>query len=504
MLKRHSQLFEGLFTASDLLVVSVAWVMSYWLRFSSGLLEVEKGIPPFAAYLRLLIFVWLIWAFVFKRFGLYRAKRGMNRFRESLTVIRANGLAVLLLLAVTYLFREKSVEFSRLVFLIFLSLSTVFTISSRMLVRGFLRKLRRKGYNLRYALIVGAEQLAADVAKRLVAHPEYGIELVGCLARDVKLADSNGHLRVMPCLSSKPVVSANGSLLRIKEDEEDESQFAMPEDIPILGSYEDLPRVLSKGRIDQVIIALPLHDSAQMESVVHSIGDSMVDIRIVPDYHRFIQLGSLIEEFDGLPVVSVASTPLSGINRIVKRGMDILLGSLFFFLSFPLLFFFSIAVKLSSRGPIFYKQERVGLDGQKFDIYKFRTMYIDAESKGAKFAVEGDPRVTPLGRFMRKYSIDEVPQLVNVILGQMSLVGPRPERPVFIEEFRRRFPGYMLRHKVQAGLTGWAQVNGWRGNTSIQKRIEHDLHYIENWSLSLDLKILFKTIFHTIKGDNAY
>jgi Undecaprenyl-phosphate glucose phosphotransferase len=482
----------------------LAWVLSYWVRFSSGLLEIEKGIPPFAAYLKLLLFVWLIWAFVFKRFGLYRAKRGANRIEEAWTVIKANALAVLLLLSITYLFREKSIEFSRLVFVIFWGLATVSTIVSRMLVRSFLRNLRRRGYNLRYALIVGAERLAADVARRLIAHPEFGIELTGCLARDSHALTSNGHLR-LHCSSGKRVVSANGSLLRIKEQEEDEPLYSeMPEEIPVLGTYEDLPRILAKGKIDQVIVALPLAEGDLMESVVHSIGDAMVDIRIVPDFHRFIQLGSLVEEFDGLPVVSLASTPLSGINRIVKRGMDLVLGTVFIALSSPLFLLTALTVKLTSRGPVFYRQERVGLDGQSFDIYKFRTMFTDAEAQGAKFAVEGDPRVTPLGRFMRKYSIDEIPQLMNVVLGQMSLVGPRPERPVFIEEFRRRFPGYMLRHKVQAGLTGWAQVNGWRGNTSIQKRIEHDLYYIENWSVALDLKILFKTITHTLRGDNAY
>jgi exopolysaccharide biosynthesis polyprenyl glycosylphosphotransferase len=230
----------------------------------------------------------------------------------------------------------------------------------------------------------------------------------------------------------------------------------------------------------------------------------MIDVRIVPDFHQFIQLGSSVEDFDGVPVVSLASTPLSGINRVTKRIFDLFVGSALFLISIPILLTCILLIKFSSRGPAFFTQERVGLDGKRFKIFKLRTMSLDAEKDGAKFAVKGDPRVTLVGRILRRLSIDELPQLINVILGQMSLVGPRPERPVFIEEFRRHFPRYMLRHKVQAGMTGWAQVNGWRGNTSIERRIEHDLFYIENWSLLLDVKILARTVLATIFDRNAY
>lgn len=470
MLKKNAQLFEALLTASDLLVVSLAWIASYWIRFQTDWIPIEKGIPLFSDYLKVLIFVWVVWAFVFRRFALYRPMRGSNRLREIWLLVKANSFAVLLFLALTYLFREKSVPFSRAVFLIFWILSTAATVGSRSFIRQMLRYMRRRGYNLRYALVVGAGSLAETVVHRIRKHPEYGIKVLGCLASgdDAKNGDSaKNRLR-------------------------------------IAGTYADLPALLDDERVDQVIVALPLADHLKVESVLESIGDAMVDVKIVPDFHQFIQLGSLVEEFDGLAVMTVASTPLAGFSRFQKRVLDILLGTVFLILALPVMGLAALLVKLSSRGPIFYAQERVGLDGRVFKIYKFRTMRLDAEANGAQFAVEGDPRVTTIGRIMRRLSIDELPQLFNVVRGHMSLVGPRPERPVFISEFRRRIPKYMLRHKVQAGMTGWAQVNGWRGNTSIERRIEHDLFYIENWSLAFDLKILGMTIWRGVINRNAY
>jgi Undecaprenyl-phosphate glucose phosphotransferase len=448
----------------------------------------------------MLIFVWLIWAFVFRRFGLYRPMRGVSRFREVWKVIRANTFAVILLLAITYLFREKSVPFSRLVFLIFWFTSTVLTVGSRSLVRQFLRAMRRRGYNLRYAIIVGAGELASKVARRMMRHPEYGMILIGCLGREGSIPNEGRPRGRWKSLSLWEGVE--GSAIRARQEEGDGIESLI--EIPVVGRYEDLPRFLEQGHIDQVIVTLPLADHDRLEEVISSIGDAMVDVKIVPDVHQFIQLGSQVEEFDGLPVVSLASTPLAGVNRVLKRALDMILGSIFLLLLSPLILLLIFFVRLTSKGPVFFSQERVGLDGRRFNIYKFRTMSMDAEVDGAKFATPGDPRVTALGRILRRFSLDELPQLVNVIQGHMSLVGPRPERPVFIDEFRGRIPRYMLRHKVQAGMTGWAQVNGWRGNTSIEKRIEHDLYYIENWSLLLDLKILALTLLRGISDRNAY
>lgn len=495
MLKKHSQLFEGLFAAADLAVVSVSWLASYWVRFRAGVIPIEKGIPNFPDYAKMLIFVWFIWAWVFRRFNLYRPMRGRRRLHEMWLLVRANAFAVLILVALTYLFREKSIEFSRLVFLIFLAMSTVMTIGARTVVRSVLRGMRRRGYNLRYALIVGAGPLAEKVAQRMLMHPELGVELIGALSRD--FVDVNDPSPLLPG-------SDAWDQQRESEYAHRETSHSSPRQLRIIGTYEDLPRFLASGNVDQVIVAMPLSDHDLLEAVVNSVGDSMVDLKIVPDVHQFIQLGTLIEEFEGLPVVSLASTPLIGMNRLLKRTVDIFLSAFCLVFFSPLLLLIAVLVKLTSRGPIFYSQERMGLDGEMFYIYKFRTMHIYAERRGARFAKKNDPRTTALGRILRKFSLDELPQLWNVLWGQMSLVGPRPERPIFIQEFRQQVPRYMLRHKVQAGMTGWAQVHGWRGNTSIERRIEHDLYYIEHWSLLLDLKIMLLTLIRGFRDRNAY
>ena len=493
MLKKHSQVFEGLFAASDLLVVSLAWLLSYWIRFTSGYVPVEKGVPEPTDYVRMLIFVWLIWAFVFRRFQLYRPMRGASRFREVWLLIQANAFGVILLLAATYLFREKSVPFSRAVFVIFWVLATVFTVSSRTLLRMMLSNMRRRGFNLRFALIVGSGGLAQKVMRSMLVHPEFGIEMIGCLTSDAQYEDL--QLRSKPDEGGPPHAKTVG---RTQWESEVSSEMR------IVGTCSDLPRFLETGKIDQVIIAMPLADHERLEAVINSVGDSMVDVRIVPDVHEFIQLGSRVEEFDGLPVVSLASTPLVGFNVFAKRLVDILMSAALIVLFSPLMLLLALLIKLTSRGPIFFTQERVGLDGRTFPILKFRTMKVDAERAGARFAVRNDPRTTVVGKFLRRFNLDELPQLFNVLRGQMSLVGPRPERPVFISEFRQHVPRYMLRHKVQAGMTGWAQVNGWRGNTSIERRIEHDLYYIEHWSLGLDLKILGLTLVNGFRDRNAY
>ena len=515
MLKKYSHLFEGVFAAVDLIVASASWLIAYYLRFHTDLFTVEKGIPPFEEYTRMLVFVWIIWAFVYRKFGLYKPMRGVSLFRELWSVVQANAMGVVLLLAATYLFREKSTEFSRLVFVLFFSLSVFTGVISRWLIRKSLRFLRKKGHNLRHALIVGSGDLASDVARRINAHPEYGIELVGCLSEDEHDDKYKGSLEVVDL----PKFRAQVGNRYIPTTHYSAKSVAAPspaqiyhldfgtqpdESIPIIGSFTDLPELLAKGVVDQIIVAMPLSDHGKIPEVMSAIGDSMVDVRIVPDLRRFIQLGSSIEEFDGLPVVGVVSTPLVGVSKIFKRIFDIFFASIFFVASIPLFVTIAFLVKLNSRGPVFFSQERVGLDGREFRILKFRTMSIDAESGGAQFAVKNDPRVTKIGRILRKFSLDEIPQLVNVLMGQMSLVGPRPERAVFIDEFRKEIPKYMLRHRVQAGMTGWAQINGWRGNTSVERRIEHDLYYIENWSLLLDLKILFSTFFIAVVDKNAY
>lgn len=466
MLKEKRQMFEYLLVAADLLVVSLAWCLAYWARFESGWVPLDKGLPDFTHYLSMLIFVWLIWATVYKRVGLYRPMRGIARAKEFLLLLNANAFSVLLLIAVTYLFREKSIPFSRLVFLYFWIFATFLTMGERGLFRLLLREIRRRGYNLRYMLVVGAGRVATDIIARVRLHKELGIQVIGCLAKEP-------------------------------------DQLKSPGGTPIVGRYGHLPEILKHTRIDQLVIALPLEDHHILPAIMEMLKDSVIDVKIVPDLYQFVSVGGSLEEFEGLPVISVQSCPLDGPSLMLKRVLDIIISSLGLFVLSPLLVVIALLVKLTSRGPIFYVQERVSYDGSKFNIIKFRTMRTDAEATGPQWSQRADNRVTAIGRILRVTSIDELPQLWNVLRGDMSIVGPRPERPIFIEQFRQRVPRYMLRHKVPAGITGWAQIHGWRGDTSIDKRIEYDLYYIENWSLFLDIKILLLTVIRGFVNRSA-
>lgn len=452
---------------ADLVGVSAAWLIAYWLRFHTDLIPPDKGVPELSNYLSMLLFIWLIWASVFRRMGLYRPMRGVRRSREIWLLINANALALLLFIALTYLFREKSVPFSRLVFIYHGVLATTFTIAQRAVIRGILREFRRRGFNLRYMLLIGAGRVAEDLVARLRLQSNLGIQLIGCLSR-----------------TGEPRKGPRG--------------------LQVIGSYSDLAGILKRIDVDQVVIALPLEDNNLLPEVMLQLRDTLVDVKIVPDVYQFVSVGGAIEEFEGLPVISLQSSPIDGMNLLVKRVFDVLLASAMLLIALPLMALIALLIKITSRGPILYCQKRVSFDGSEFTIVKFRTMYSDSEVKGPGWTVEGDARVTPLGRFLRRWSLDELPQIFNVLRGDMSIVGPRPERPVFIEEFRKHVPRYMLRHKVPAGMTGWAQVNGWRGDTSIDKRIEFDLYYIENWSLLLDVRIVWMTLLRGWRDRNAY
>ena len=340
---------------------------------------------------------------------------------------------------------------------------------SHLLVYTVLRKIRALGFNVRQVLIAGTGNLALSVAEKISLHPEYGFNVIGFLTAHTEEINSKlGGVRV-------------------------------------LGSLNEISAAIHKYRIDQLFIALPLKAHDEMEALLDSLNEETVDIKIVPDFIKFMNLQSGVEDLDGLPIVGLSESPLYGWNTVVKRMSDIIFSSIFIIVSSPLLILLAILIKFESAGPIIYRQERVGLDGNIFEMFKFRSMQVGAEDEtGPIWASKGDDRRTRLGSFLRKTSIDELPQLFNVLMGDMSLVGPRPEREVFVEEFKKSIPKYMLRLKMKAGLTGWAQVNGWRGNTSLDKRIEFDLYYIKHWSLLLDLKIIFMTLWKGFINPHAY
>ncbi|MBI5747692.1 MAG: undecaprenyl-phosphate glucose phosphotransferase [Nitrospinae bacterium] len=465
MLKKHAKFFENILFIADLFVIGLSWLFAYYIRFYSGLMPVEKGIPPFSIYFYLIIPILFIWGFVFKTFGLYRPKRISPYLNEIFDIVKACTFSVLILISITFFFRQY--EYSRLVFLVFW-ITTIISLSlERILFREVLRYMRRKGHNLRYSIIVGTGSLANDIFNRIELHPELGLKIKGFLSQDE---------------------SAVGSVI---------------DGIPVIGTYKDIGKIIIDKDIDQVITALPIEQHALTVELLKDIGNEMVDIKVVPDLCEFMTLRGGIDELDGLPIISLQDTPLYGWNIVIKRTFDIIFSIISIIITAPIMVLISIIVKVTSPGPVFYKQERMGLDGKKFITYKFRTMMVNAEENtGPVWAKENDKRKTTIGTFLRRTNLDELPQFFNVLKGDMSIVGPRPERPVFVEQFKKSIPQYMLRHKMKAGITGWAQVNGWRGNTSIEKRIEYDLYYIENWSLMFDIKIILMTIWRGFK--NAY
>ena len=467
MLKKHSQFFESLLFIADIFVIVTSWLFAYYLRFYSGLISIDKGIPPLNIYIILIIPIILIWGFAFKVFGLYRPKRIASHLSEIFDIIKACILAVLVLVAVTFFFRQY--EFSRLVFLLFAAINIAALSLERWLFREVLRYLRKQGYNIRHALIVGTGELSKEILKRIEMHPEVGLKVVSVLA-----VDKNDVGKSISGINTTDV-------------------------------YDNIRKVIRENDIDHVIIALGWEEHNKVVEVLKSIGDEIVDIKVVPDVYEFMTIRGGIEEFDGLPIVSLQSSPLYGWNIVIKRFADIVFSLIAIILTAPFMFVISILIKLTSPGPVFYRQERMGIGGDTFQMLKFRSMGIDAEKEsGAVWAKEDDPRRTWFGAFLRKTSLDELPQFFNVLKGAMSIVGPRPERPVFIEEFRKNIPRYMLRHKMKAGITGWAQVNGWRGDTDLKKRIEYDLYYIENWSFWFDLKIMWLTVWKGLISKNAY
>jgi Undecaprenyl-phosphate glucose phosphotransferase len=467
MLKENRQLVELLFLVADLVVVTVAWIIGYFVRFELSFFPVEKGTPPLTDYLTILPLIWVIWGAVFRRLGLYKPMRGVHSLRETVLLFQANALSLLILMAAVYLLLEKTIEYSRLVFVTFGIIVVVSTSMQRMFLRFLLKEARRKGYNIRYMLVVGTGKVAEELIGKIRGHRELGIQLIGCLSRE-----------------SGPTLG--------------------PLNTPIVGNYHELRSCIDRFHVDHLIIALPLEDTHFLPTLLDSIGDELIDVRIIPDLYKFITLTGEVTEFEGLPIVSIQTSPLEGIARLLKRGVDLIFSLLGLVILSPFLLLIALLIKLTSRGPILYFQERLSVDGSSFSIIKFRTMRCDAERHGPGWTQAADPRVTPLGKFLRCSSLDELPQLWNVLRGDMSIVGPRPERPVYIEEFRKRIPRYMLRHKVPAGMTGWAQIHGWRGDTSIDTRVEYDLYYIKNWSLLLDIKIVFLTFLRGWGGKNAY
>ena len=475
---RHNRLLVAFHVVSDALLGLSAFVVAYALRFHTGLLPVPKGVPPLRQYINVLPFIVVVVPLGFYLQGLYRLRRGRSRVDDFFAVFVGSILAVMFgimatLYVETYIVTNArdagTLEVSQLAWAIFLVLNVGLTFASREFMRELLERRWRAGIGLKKILIAGAGDLGRLVADKILEHRELGYQIVG-------FVDDR----------------ANGDHLGYRG-------------LPLLGTIDEAADIASREGIDHLYVALPPEQHLRMLELLDSTSREMVDVKVVPDLLQVIALRARLEDLDGIPVININEPPLQGFNSLVKRTIDIgismtaLVG-----LALPL-GLIALAVRLSSKGPVFFWQERTGLDGKSFTIVKFRSMFDDAERHtGPVWAVVDDPRVTPLGRFLRRSNLDELPQLWNVLRGDMSLVGPRPERPHFVEQFKHKIPQYMLRHKVKSGLTGWAQVNGWRGNTPLEKRIEYDLYYIENWSVRLDLKIMWLTLLKGFFHKHAY
>ena len=476
---RHNRLLVAFHVVSDAMLGLAAFILAYAIRFHTGLIPITRGLPPLRQYLNVLPFIAVVVPLGFYLQGLYRLRRGRSRVDDFFAVFVGSILAVVFgvvgtLYVQSYVASDAArsigaYQVSQLVWAVFITINVGLTYSSRELMREILERRWRAGIGLKRILIAGSGDLGRLVADKILEHRELGYQIVG-FVDDRASGDHLGY-----------------------------------RGLPLLGTLDEASEITARESVDHLYVALPPEQHVRMLELLEMTSREIVDVKVVPDLLQVIALRARLEDLDGVPVININDVPLQGFNALVKRVIDVAMSlSALLVLGLPLAVV-AIFIKLTSRGPVFYRQERMGLDGKSFSIVKFRSMFNDAERHtGPVWAVRGDPRVTPLGRLMRHSNVDELPQLWNVLTGDMSIVGPRPERPHFVEQFKHKIPQYMLRHKVKAGLTGWAQVNGWRGNTPLEKRIEYDLYYIENWSVRLDLKIIWLTVLRGFFHKHAY
>lgn len=458
--------------AVDLVMVCSAWILAYYLRFHTGF-ELPKGLPAQVLYFKLLPFIAVIWFLVFTSFGFYRrSNRHRSAILEAIDILQSSLVATLAFIAFTYFYEEY--RYSRIVIVIFAAVHPFLLVTGRSLLRKALRIYRRRA-TPRRTLIIGA----GEFLETAIAMSQLGDVAANDIAGVILVGDDEQNLIGQSICERR--------------------------NFKIIPMQNDWPGYFVEHPMQTVVIALPYKNFSWIEEHLEQIADQVPDVKLLPDLLKFTRLASGIELISGVPVISIHDSPLAGVQGLIKRVIDVVGAVVALIIFSPVMALTALLVKVSSPGPIFYRQERMGIDGKTFGILKFRSMPIDAEKKtGAVFMTSGDTRATPIGKWLRKTSLDEMPQFFNVLLGDMSLVGPRPERPVFVNDFRRKIPGYFLRHKVKAGITGWAQVNGWRGDTSIEKRIECDLYYIQNWSMWLDFKIILLTIVRGFINKNAY
>ncbi len=453
----------------DALVITAAYWLSWFLWLSGLVKENDPGTGILSVQVYLIAFLAIVpeYLILYNSFDLYSSKRTAKTVYEIFNIIKANTIGLLAVMVVLYAINIP--DFSRGMVGVFYGINIVAESLMRKAVRYGLRRMRRKGYNVKHILLVGYSRAGEEYINKIKANPEWGYEVCGILDDNVPVG-------------------------------------AVYKGVRVTGEIDSLQAILTENRLDEIGITLSLSDYDRLENIVKTCEKTGVHTKFIPDYNSVIPSRPCLEDLDGLAVVNIRRVPLSNMaNMLLKRIVDIV-GALFaIVLASPFMLAAAVGVKVTSRGPLIFKQERVGLHNKPFQMYKFRSMEVqnDADEKKG-WTTKNDPRVTKVGRLLRSTSIDELPQLFNVLKGDMSLIGPRPERPLFVEKFKEEIPRYMIKHQVRPGITGWAQVNGYRGDTSIKKRIEYDLYYIENWSMGFDFKILFLTFFKGFINKNAY
>lgn len=467
MIKDNQKLLNRLHVVIDALVIIFAYVAAWYLRFKSGIFELDPWYLSLTEYMKALFFIVPGYLILYYIFQLYTPKRVQGRRLEAWHIIQSNTIGLMAFILVLYLTKQS--DFSRTMFFVFFCVNVFMEVLVRNIIRQGLRDMRRKGYNQKHILLIGYSRAAEEYINRILSNPEWGYIVRGILADNVPRGTEYKGIKV-------------------------------------LGRIENLTIVLPENKLDEIAITLGLAEYHKLERIVSMCEKSGVHTKFIPDYNNIIPTKPYTEDLLGLPVINIRHVPLSNaLNAFAKRCVDMFGAIVALILFSPVIAAVAVIIKTSSPGPLIFKQERIGLQNKPFPMYKFRSMVVQDESaEKNKWTVPNDPRVTPIGKFIRKTSIDELPQLFNVLRGDMSLVGPRPERPQFVEKFREEIPRYMVKHQVRPGLTGWAQVNGYRGDTSIRGRIDHDLYYIENWTMGFDFKILFLTFFKGFINKNAY
>ena len=472
MIKNNQKKLNGLHVVLDGMMIVLSYTLA-WLCLYLGNLWFNPGtgiLPP-QVYFGVLVLIVPLYLVLYTFFQLYTPKRVQRRRYEFANICKAN-VAGLLIISMLFLLLKKNPyfrEFSTRMLFYFFAVNVVVETVERNLIRQILHSMRGKGYNQKHILLIGYSRAAEGFIDRVRQNAEWGYQIYGILDDHVPVGKEYRKAK-------------------------------------ILGKISELDSILELNQLDEIAITLGLKEYARLEDIVASCEKSGVHTKFIPDYNNMIPTRPYTEDLEGLPVINIRHVPLNSLfNKSVKRMVDMFGAVVAVTLFYPIMLATAVIIKLTSPGPLIYCQERVGLHNRPFKMYKFRSMEVQAPAaEKSRWTTPNDSRVTPIGRFIRKTSIDEMPQLFNVLMGDMSLVGPRPERPFFVDKFKEEIPRYMIKHQVRPGMTGWAQVNGYRGDTSITKRIEHDLYYIENWTLGLDFKILFLTFFKGFINKNAY